>query len=209
MVRISNGRSTRPQPGGPRRVRRRDARRQEILRAAAGHFRARGFAATGMREIAEAADLSPGNLYYYFRSKDEILYYCQDRALDRLMDAVKRAKRASASPRRQLRHVLAAHGRIVLDDVEAAFVHVELPEVGGPRWTRIVKKRDRYERSVRSVIDAGIARGEFAVADSAIVVRAMLGAVNWTANWFDPAGATPAAGVADTIAEFLVRGVEA
>src|SRR5204863_5137742 len=49
------------------RLRRRaDARRVEILRAAARVFRQRGLAAAGMREIARAADLSPGNLYHYF-----------------------------------------------------------------------------------------------------------------------------------------------
>ncbi|MFI5178930.1 MAG: helix-turn-helix domain-containing protein, partial [Vicinamibacterales bacterium] len=84
MVRSSNGRSTQ---ASPRRARRRDARRDAILRAAARIFRDRGFAETGMRDIADAADLSAANLYHYFRGKDEILFYCQDRALDRMLAA--------------------------------------------------------------------------------------------------------------------------
>ena len=51
-------------------------------------FRERGFADTGMRDIAGAADLSPANLYHYFKGKDEILFYCQDRALDRMLAGV-------------------------------------------------------------------------------------------------------------------------
>ena len=66
-------------------MRRRDARRDEILRAAARIFRERGFEAAGMRDIALAADLSPANLYHYFKGKDELLFYCQDRALDRML----------------------------------------------------------------------------------------------------------------------------
>jgi TetR/AcrR family transcriptional regulator, repressor of the ameABC operon len=62
---------------GNGRLRRRYlARRLEIVRAAGNEFRLRGFAETGMRDIAAAADLSPANLYNYFRGKNEILFFC-------------------------------------------------------------------------------------------------------------------------------------
>ena len=74
-------------PASAARARRYDARRDGILRAAARIFRERGFSDTGMRDIAVATDLSPANLYHYFKGKDEILFYCQDRALDRMLTA--------------------------------------------------------------------------------------------------------------------------
>jgi len=54
------------------RRRRSEARRLDILRAAARVFRRSGVAAAGMREIAEEADLSPGNLYYYGSSGNRV-----------------------------------------------------------------------------------------------------------------------------------------
>src|SRR5437773_10155688 len=68
------------------------ARRLEILRAAGKEFRVRGFAATGMRDIAAAAALSPANLYNYFAGKHELLYLCQDNSLDRRIAALDKAR---------------------------------------------------------------------------------------------------------------------
>ena len=124
--------------GAPRRARRRDARRDAILRAAGRIFRARGFADTGMRDIADAADLSPANLYHYFRGKDEILFYCQDRAVDRMLAAVAEARRATPSHEARLRQVLATHVRTLLDEIDGASAHVHLDVLAAPLRARIV-----------------------------------------------------------------------
>ncbi len=170
-------------------------------------FRERGFADTGMRDIADAADLSAANLYHYFRGKDEILFYCQDRALDRMLGAVTHARTALPTATERLRAVLTGHVQTMLDEIEGASAHVQVESLPPALRTTIVRKRDRYERALRRLLDAGVARGEFVAMDSALVTRAMLGALNWTVTWFDPAGRQPASVVGDLIADFLVRGV--
>ncbi len=77
--------------GKERRIHRSEARRREILQAAALVFRERGYNEAGMRDIADAAGLSPGNLYYYFKGKQEILYFCQERALGQMLASLERA----------------------------------------------------------------------------------------------------------------------
>src|SRR5215831_20487137 len=90
---IASERQAKPSRNG-RQHRRYVARRLEILRAAGREFRARGFLETGMRDIARAAELSPGNLYNYYQSKHEILFFCQSSSLDRLIEALEKARRA-------------------------------------------------------------------------------------------------------------------
>jgi AcrR family transcriptional regulator len=180
---------------------RRDATRRAILRAAATTFRTRGFAGAGMRDIALVANLSAANLYHYFRGKDEILFYCQDRALDRMLAGVERARRSKGPVPDRVRQILADHIRILLDEVEGATAHLQTDALSPELRARIVRKRDRYERALRDLVAAGT------VHDPALVVRAMLGAANWTATWFKPAGPKSVDAVANETADFLVAGL--
>jgi AcrR family transcriptional regulator len=215
MVRTSNTRSkSRPAAAGAgagslRAARRHRARRLLILAAAARAFRDRGFASTGMREIAAAADLSPANLYHYFRGKHELLYFCQEASLERLHESLRTVARSQQPAAAQLRFVLAAHVQCVLGEMEGATAHLEVEDLPPALKRRIIAGRDRYERGVRGLVAAGIASGEFERCDADLVTRAMLGAVNWTARWYRPQGERTPAEVGAAYAEYLVRGLEA
>ncbi len=205
MVQVLNLGSS---PKGSERLRRRgEARRLDILRAAARVFRRRGFAAAGMREIADEADLSPGNLYYYFSGKDEILYFCQDRTLEQLLAAAAAARASGAPLPERLRAVMESHLRCMLDELEGATAHLEPEALPEGLRRQIVAKRDAYERAIRALVADGVERGEFAPCDPALVTRAILGAMNWTARWYRPDGPQPVGEVAAALADYLARGL--
>ena len=206
MVQVLN-RSSNEVPSSERIQRRNEARRLAILRAAARVFRRLGLSATGMREIADEADLSPGNLYYYFSGKDEILLFCQERTLERLLTAVEEASGGSGSCARRLRSLMSAHVHCMLDELEGATAHLEVEALPEAMRAGVIEKRDAYERAVRGLVAEGIQRGEFAQTDPALVTRAMLGAVNWTARWYRPEGPRSVAEIADSLSEYLVRGL--
>jgi len=199
-----------PNRGASERVRRRsEARRLDILRAAARVFRRSGVAAAGMRDIAEEADLSPGNLYYYFAGKDELLFFCQDRTVDRMLEAAQTALASSLPAAEQLRSVIRAHLHYTLEEMEGATAHLEIDMLAENLRRSIIEKRDKYEQAVRALIVKGVQRGEFAPCDAALVARAVLGALNWTSRWYRPDGAQSVTAIADGLADYLVRGLAA
>lgn len=193
--------------GAERRFRRSETRRREILHAAATVFREHGYNGAGMRDIAVAADLSPGNLYYYFKGKQEILFFCQDRALDQMLAALKQAQNQNGEIAGRLYTLIQAHLHCMLDDLEGSIAHLMIGGLPLELRDRLITKRDQYEQGMRELIEEGIDRGEFASLDSALVTRAILGASNWTAQWFHPHGSLSVENIADTLAHYLIRGL--
>jgi AcrR family transcriptional regulator len=159
-----------------------------------------------MRDIAAAAALSPANLYNYFAGKHEILYFCQDNSLDRMIAALDKARRMRASAASKLRLVIASHLRCVLDEVEGSAAHL-LTALPSRQQRHLLAKRDRYEQGLRNLIARGVRSGEFVPCDPALAARAILGALNWSVQWFSPEGPLTAAEIADGFADYLIRGL--
>jgi AcrR family transcriptional regulator len=183
-----------------------DARRSAILAGASGTLRKLGVRRAGMRQIAEALGLSTGNLYYYFRNKDELIYYCQDRTLDALLEVARMAREQDGS-REQLSWLIEGHLRVVLGEQASGVLHLEFDDLPPPLLKKVMQKRDRYERAVRALIAEGQRHHELRPGDPKLDAFVLLGAVNWAARWFRPNGSWSAEEVAQHHAERLLDGL--
>jgi AcrR family transcriptional regulator len=184
-----------------------EARRAEILRRAAAVFRERGFHGAGMRDIAKSLGMTPGNLYYYFRSKDDLLYECQRLALDRLQAGVRRAAAGGGSAADRLRTAIRDHVLCLLVETGGSAAHLEFRALPGPRRAEIARGRDAYERTLRRLVEDGVRAGEFRPVDAKLATRAILGALNATVTWWRPEGPMSPAEIADAYATTLVGGL--
>jgi AcrR family transcriptional regulator len=185
------------------KISRADERRNEILEGALVAMRDHGLGGAGMREIARAAGLSTGNLYYYFRNKQELVYACQDRALDSLLDVLGGAKERPDAGER-LGALIEGHLHVVMSG--GASLHLELDDLPKPLFKKIVQKRDKYERGVRDLIAAGQRQGLVRAGAPKLQAFALLGALNWVARWYRP-GAGDTDEIMRSFREQLLRGL--
>ena len=67
--------------------------------------------------------------------------------------------------------------------------------------------RDRSERLVRDILEAGIAAGEIRPLDVPVAGRMILGAINWMPRWYDPKGPLTAPDIAQSFCDMVLGGI--
>jgi AcrR family transcriptional regulator len=184
-----------------------DLRRAEILRSAAAAFRRRGYHGASMGAIARAVGMTKGNLYYYFRNKEEILFFCHDYSLDILLDRLREAERAGGAPDRRLRSLLVAFVHMIIDELHGTALTLDLDALSAAHRRRVVAKRDRFDHALRRILRRGMQTGAFAAGDPKLLTFALLGSVNWITRWYDPSGPAGSDEIADTFADYLLAGL--
>jgi AcrR family transcriptional regulator len=163
--------------------------REAILESAAKLFRRQGYSATTLRQIADLAEIQAGSIYYYFDSKDAILDEVLDEGLGRVFNGVKlKLKQAGdISHRRKIALAIEAHLVALHDasDFTSANIRIygQLPEhLKGPHRA-IRRAYARYwDRLLSDAQKAGEIRSDIELIPLRIFV---LGALNWTVEWFD------------------------
>jgi AcrR family transcriptional regulator len=205
-------------PGRPREQRdaaakpsttRRELVEQRIMEGATKLFAERGFAATSLGDVAEAAGLTRQAIYHYVANKDELLARLvhekteEPAILLRLIN-----ERTDLGPAEKLRTMATgiARGQIQSPARFRLLVRseAELPEHLSEIYQR--SRRNVLQEFVR-VIDDGIASGAFRPVDPRIAALGIIGMLNWIAWWHHPS-ATDGDRVMDQLADMVVHSVE-
>jgi AcrR family transcriptional regulator len=182
-------------------------RRVEILKSAAAAFRRRGYHGASMGEIAQALRMTKGSLYYYFKNKEEILFFCHDYSLDILLEVLEKVEAAGGAPPQKLRSLVESFVHHILDDLRGTAMTLDVQALSAPLLRRVIAKRDRFDRGMRRVLQEGMDAGAFAPGDPKLLTFAILGAVNWIPRWFDPRGPASSEEIGRAFADYLVAGL--
>jgi len=184
------------------------SKRLQILKSAAVAFRRRGYYGTSVEEIARDLEMTKGNLYYYFRDKEEILFACHQYALDILLKMLKRVETGPRSPEERLRRVIAVFIHTMIDELGGTTLMMDIHPLSPARLKIIIAKRDRFDQGIRHIVAEGIKTRVFRAVDPKLVTFAILGSMNWISYWFDPEGDSSSVEIAEEFADYLLAGLK-
>lgn len=181
--------------------------RLEILKSAVAAFRRRGYYGASVDEIASALHMTKGNLYYYFKDKEEILFACHEFALDLLLKMLKKVEDSSHPPQEKLRRVIVYFVHMMIDELRGTALTMDVQALSTSRRKKVIAKRDRFDRGIRLIITDGIHTGVFRNTDAKLATFAILGSVNWIPYWFNPHGEANSVEIGEEFAEHLISGL--
>jgi AcrR family transcriptional regulator len=166
-------------------------RRAEILRLAADLFAERGFKATTVRDIAEAAGVLSGSLYHHFDSKESIIEELLREYVDELLADYRRII-AQGGPRREVLSRLANNVFASFAEHRAAITVWQNERQilnRRPSLAHLAKAQAEVERLWIEVIRQGIEAGEFREnLDPRLAYRFIRDSVWMAVHWYSPDG---------------------
>jgi len=185
------------------------ATRRLILEAAASLFREKGYAEVSLREIAQAAGMKTGSLYYHFEGKESLVEEILTLGTQGALAAARAAVAAlgeGADPVDRLQAAFTAHIRFLLEEEDFASANLKiLAQVPPAIRERHVRQDREYGAFLAGLIDDIAAAGRLAPGIDPVLLRMLCyGAMNWSISWYSPKGRTPTE-IADQLM-MLVRG---
>jgi TetR/AcrR family transcriptional regulator, cholesterol catabolism regulator len=188
--------------------RKRASKKGLILRKAAAMFREKGFAATSMRDLAEAVGIEAASLYNHIRSKNEILEaICFDVAnvYNTNMDAIESSGQKCIT---KVENLLRFHIKQMVDNYEEVYVaDREWKHLDEPYLSNFQTQRRNYRKKFAAIIDEGIAKGEVRKIDAATAVLIMLHAVSGIESWHRSKAKISAEELEDNMLAIMIDGL--
>ena len=162
-----------------------DSRKNQILEAATLLFKSKGFSGTSMRDLASEVGVVVGGLYSHVSSKEEILQTICFQMANKFLEHINNTiALENCSSEEKLDQAIQGHVRIITDDINASSVFWnEWKYMQDPWLSDFSKMQIEYENKFKSLLEDGIAEGEFCIDDITFTTMAMLSSLNGLQKW--------------------------
>jgi AcrR family transcriptional regulator len=181
-----------------------DEKLESILRCAAIVFAEKGYHQASIRDIARTTGVSLSGLYYYFQSKEELLFLIQDHALGTLLADLDRLLAGITDPQRKLKVLMENHLRYFLGNrAEMKVLAHEAESLSGEYQRTVLDQKRRLTEIASRILRELNPESPF---DPRIAVFSLFGMMNWIYTWYRPEHDAPVERLADEMSRLFLSG---
>lgn len=182
------------------------SRRAQVVDIAAALFRAQGYDATSLQDLADAVGIQKGSIYHYIDTKEDLLFEIVQTAHQRTETGNVAWRDMEGSAMDKVRSFVEGHTRVAVGNIEYAEVYLrDSRALSDARAAAIVEARDRYEAHLKKLISAAIKEGSTRPGiNAALATRVILGMVNWMTLWYRADGPMSPDQLARQVADYAV-----
>jgi AcrR family transcriptional regulator len=185
-------------------------KRERILEEAVKLFYERGFTGTTLDDIAAELGVTKPFIYTHFRSKTDLLAALCKPTIEMSLDAVSQAAKMPGSPTARLQHAIVDFTKVVLSrQANIAIYFREEKNLAPDALAEINALRRKFDRVLSTLLNEGVAAGEFEVCDVNLAALAIGGMISWAYTWHRPEGRLPLDAVCQRMADLAVQMVGA
>lgn len=185
----------------------RDQKLETLLAAAARVFAQQGYHRTSMRDLARAAGISLAGVYYYVRSKEELLFLIQSRNFEAVLAGMREALAGATDPVDRLVRFIDNHLDYFVSHMsEMKVLSHEAGALSGEFLQQVNEMKREYTRALMDVLaDLERTHGP-AHLNRRVAAYSLFGTMNWIYNWYDPMGDVGIEALSQQIARLFLGG---
>lgn len=184
-----------------------DKKRRVIREAATRLFVEKGFENITTRNISSEAKISNAALYYYFDSKEDLLYQILDEAMHNGLEQIQQIEKSTLSRKKKLSAYLRMHATSAVDYNKMKLL-VENQKSLSPQHRRaLVKKQSKYVKKLVDLLNELKREGELLDLDTTVCAFAFFGMVSWAYRWYKPEGKITPEQLSEIMHTIFTKGV--
>src|SRR5579864_19305 len=184
-----------------------DRRLAKILAHATAVFCDKGYEGASMRDLSRESGMSLAGLYYYFESKERLLYLIQRHTFTTILERLRQRLEGVSDPEKRIRIFIQNHLEYFLANQKAMKVLSHEDDVLKGEYSAEVAaiKREYYRICVGLLDDLKSERDlQFS---SRIAVLSLFGMMNWIYTWHHPRKDVNASDLAQQMGDIFLRGI--
>ncbi len=183
-------------------------RLEEVLRSAANIFFAKGFHATSIEDVARDVGMLKGSLYYYIKSKDDLLFQLLLAGIEDGDAFIAKQIDPNGDPVEQLERAIRAQiDYIIQNKVQFGLFLHEFDSLPGKRQHKLTAVMSRYNSRFVELVQKGQKQRKLMEGEPRIIVNGMLGMCNWLYRWYDTDHVSDPEQIKQAFVEMIFRGI--